>query len=140
MNFYESKRGAIFFEGQLPKLISALEDIAAGLKEPTPVYQLTAEVPEAFLTDLYHGNYDPSDGSSCETRRELASEIIACQKKLQSEVSSEVWDLIDRYTALLNGRNVYYREQAFADGFRSAMTMLAAGLSQPAKNEMKERK
>lgn len=136
MNFHETRYGARFFDGQLPKLISALEGIATALKAPTPVYQVKAEVPENFLEELYHGNYDPSPARNNGSRRELTQEILACQRKLRSEVSPETWDALERYVALLNGRNVYDREQAFAAGFRSAMTMLAAGLGHQTKNDM----
>ena len=135
MNFHETRDGARFFDGQLPKLISALEGIDSALKAPTPVYQLKPEVPEDFLADLYHGNYDPSSDRNNGERRELTQEILACQKKLRDEVPSDTWDAIERYVSLLNGRNVYDREQAFAAGFRSAMTMLVAGLDHHAKSE-----
>ena len=36
MNFYETKMGSIFFNSQLPKLISALQDIASALSKPAP--------------------------------------------------------------------------------------------------------
>lgn len=136
MNFHETRYGARFFDGQLPKLISALEGIASALNKPTPVYQLKPDLPEGFLAELYHGNYDPSSGRNNGERQELTQEILACQRELRSEVSGEVWDTIERYSALLNGRNVFDCEQAFAAGFRSAMTMLAAGLGHQTKNDM----
>ena len=48
MQFHETAYGKRFFDGQLPKLISALTDIASALKTPTPVYQLQPEIPEDF--------------------------------------------------------------------------------------------
>lgn len=138
MNFHETKRGAIFFDGQLPKLISALEGIASALKQPTPVYQLNAEVPENFLTDLYHGYYEPTAVRKSEVREDWTHEILACQRKLRDEVSPEAWDLIERLSSLLNGRNVYDCEQAFAAGFQSAITMLAAGCGHHMREETKE--
>lgn len=36
MNFHETKMGSIFFNCQLPKLISALQDIASALSKPAP--------------------------------------------------------------------------------------------------------
>ena len=38
--FHETRRGRRFFEAQLPKLITALSDIAGSLKVPRPIYQL----------------------------------------------------------------------------------------------------
>ena len=35
MNFYETKMGNIFFNSQIPKLISALQDIASALSKPS---------------------------------------------------------------------------------------------------------
>lgn len=129
MNFHETKYGARFFDGQLPKLISALESIAAALKTPIPVYQLKSELPEDFLSELYLGNYDPSNTPETEAARELTLEIIACQKQLQDALPPDACDLVGRYITLMNNRGVYDREQAFALGFQSAMQMLTAGLT-----------
>lgn len=131
MNFHETRYGARFFDSQLPKLISALTDIAATLKMPVPVYQLKPEVPKNFLADLYLGNYDPSDTLPTEREKELAPEIVAVQEQLREGVPVDTWALIDRYGELLAARGTAEREQAFAAGFQSAMTMLAAGLASP---------
>lgn len=138
MNFHETRYGARFFDGQLPKLISALTGIATALTAPKPVYQLKPTVPENFLADLYHGTYDPSDLPNTEAETELMSEIISCQQQLRETVTPDVWALIERYGSLLSRRGVTDREQAFATGFRTAMTMLAAGLAYPTKNETEE--
>lgn len=131
MQFHETRYGAKFFDGQLPKLITALTDIALALKAPTPVYQLRPEIPENFLTDLYLGNYDPSDFPATEREKELAPEIVTVQEQLRELVPVDAWALIDRYGELLAARGTAEREQAFAAGFQSAMTMLAAGLACP---------
>ena len=132
MQFYETKAGRIFFESQLPKLISALTDISAALKNRGTAYVIKPEIPpEDFLAELYHGNYDPSDRPYTKKETELTPEIIACQQQLREAVSADTWELIERYNDLMSSRRVIEREQAFASGFRSAMTMLAAGLSQP---------
>lgn len=138
MNFHETRYGARFFNGQLPKLISALEGIAAALKTPAPVYQLKAEIPEHFLSDLYHGNYKPSHAPDWEMKKELLQEIVNCDKDLRGNLSPEQWLAVEKYISLLNSRNEFRREQAFAEGFQAAMTMLVAGLGHQAKNEMKE--
>ncbi len=131
MQFHETAYGKRFFDGQLPKLISALTDIASALKTPTPVYQLQPEIPEDFLTGLYHGSYDPSDLPYTETAKELTPEIAVIQQQIREAVKPEVWEWVERYRLLLDGRHISEREQAFAAGFQSAMTMLAAGLSCP---------
>lgn len=134
MQFHETPYGARFFNGQLPKLIEVLSNIASALKAPKPVYQLQPEVPKDFLANLYHGNYDPSDLPATKAEKELMSEILACQKQLRETVRPETLALIEQYRTLLNRRHTAEREQAFAAGFQSAMMMLAAGLACPAAN------
>ena len=133
MDFYETKTARIFFESQLPKLIAALQDIAVSLKVPRPVLKAAHEIPPDFLAELYHGNYDPSDVPDSEPARLRTEEIMSCQQFLRALASPEVWTHIEQYRSLLDARGVIEREQAFASGFQSAMTMLAAGLSQPEK-------
>lgn len=131
LQFYETKAGRIFFESQLPKLISALTDISAAMKNRGMAYVIKPDIPEDFLADLYHGNYDPSGRPYTPKEAELTPEIVACQQQLREAVSADTWELIERYNDLMSSRRVIEREQAFASGFQSAMTMLVAGLSQP---------
>lgn len=135
MNFHETRYGAKFFDGQLPKLITALEGIAEALRTPTPVYQLKTELPENFLENLYLGNYDPSNTPETEKARELTIQIMSCQEQLRETVSPEALDLVSRCATLFEERGVYDREQAFALGFQSAMQMLTAGLTHHTKRE-----
>ena len=129
--FHKTRCGQRFFEAQLPKLITALSDIADSLKAPRPTYQLKAEVPESFLSDLYLGKYDPFDQPVTDLAKELTPEIIAVQDRLRKTVSGDAWALIEQYSGLLAASRTAGQEQAFAAGFRSAMTMLAVGLSLP---------
>lgn len=129
--FHKTRRGQRFFDGQLPQLISTLSGIADSLKEPRPIYQLKAEVPENFLSDLYLGSYVPFEQSANDLEKELTSEIIAIQNRLRSAVPEDAWVLIEQYSGLLAASRTAGQEQAFAAGFRTAMTMLAAGLKQP---------
>ena len=62
---------------------------------------------------------------------ELIPEIVAVQDRLRNAVSADTWALIEQYGGLLAASRTAGQEQAFAAGFRSAMTMLAAGLTQP---------
>ena len=129
--FHETRRGQRFFDGQLPQLISILSDVADSLKAPRPIYQLRADVPENFLSDLYLGNYVPVDQPATDLEKKLTPEIIAVQNRLRNAVSEDAWALIEQYSGLLAASRTAGQEQAFAAGFRTAMTMLAAGLKQP---------
>lgn len=46
MNFYETKMGSIFFNSQLPKLITALQDIASALSRPAPAAPNSTVLPK----------------------------------------------------------------------------------------------
>ena len=52
MNFFETNLGRTFFQVQVPKLISALTEIAEALHTPRPAVQVRTEIPETFLADL----------------------------------------------------------------------------------------
>lgn len=129
MQFYETQLGRVFFQGQLPKLIGALESIAAALRSPLPICQVPLEVSPNFLSDLYYGRYDPSDEPESEEQKQYTRKIMACQKSLRAMCSEAVWEQIENYRTLLNERGSVEREQAFSAGVRIAMRMVAAGLS-----------
>lgn len=131
MNFHETQMGKMFFQGQLPKLIAALNDIAQGLKQPQSVYQLDREPPPEFLADLFNGNYIPSEEPVSEAYRAYSKEIAARQSALRDQLSDQAWEQVQEYMDLLTSRGAVLQEQSFAAGFRCAVTMFAAGLSVP---------
>ncbi len=133
MNFFETKMGQRFFEGTAPKIAEALERIAKKLDTPAPTAVLprTCEVPADFLAELYQGNYDPSDEPDTEDVARCTAEILVKEDALQASVSPETWKRIDHILSLISKRGDGQLEQAFAAGFRSAMTMVVAGLTRP---------
>lgn len=131
MQFHETGMGSRFFQGQLPKLIKALEGIAAALSAPAPVCQVPMEVSPDFLSDLYFGGYDPSAAPESEDQRRCTKKIMAYQENLRSMCGDTVWEQIEEYRSLLDERGSIEREQAFSEGVRIAMRMVAAGLSAP---------
>lgn len=131
MEFYETKQGRIFYEGTIPRIVVALEKIAESLTTPIPSVHISHEVPENFLTDLYWGNYDPSGGPDSEESVQCSAKIKAAQETVKIQVTPEVWEQIDNIFSLIARRNDIDRVEAFAVGFRSAATLLAAGLSKP---------
>lgn len=136
MEFYETKQGRIFYEGTLPRIVVALEKIAGSLSAPTPSLRIAHEVPEDFLTDLYWGNFDPSGGPDSEESAQCSAEIKAAQETVKSQVKPEVWEQIDNVFSLISRRSDIDRAEAYAAGFRSAATMLAAGMSKPCRKEV----
>ena len=135
MEFYQTKQGQIFYESTLPRSVVALEKIAGSLSAPMPSVCIAHEVPEDFLTDLYWGNYDPSGGPDSEESIHCSAEIKAAQETVKAQVTPEVWEQIDNIFSLIARRSDVDRAEAFIAGFRSAATMLAAGLSNPYRKE-----
>lgn len=135
MDFYETRMGQEFYTNTAPRIAKALEDIAKSLNAPAPVIQLSRDIPEDFLTDLYLGNYDPSDEPEPEEVAACTAEIIANETALRKVVSPDIWNLIDRTSTLLHKKGDILQAQAFAAGFRCAMTMLVVGLAKPGSGE-----
>ncbi len=59
------------------------------------------------------------------------AEIMAYEDALRATVTPDIWKKIDHMLFLINKRVDGQLEQAFAAGFRSAMMMVIAGLTQP---------
>lgn len=64
MNLHETKYGQRFFDCQLPKLIKALESIAAAMAKKPPTIRFPMDIPAEFLKDVYHGNLEPDAAPS----------------------------------------------------------------------------
>lgn len=135
MEFYQTKQGRIFYEGTMPRIAISLEKIAESLNAPASSLRIAHEVPENFLADLYWGNYDPSGGPDSEESVQCSAEIKAAQETIKAQVTPEVWEQIDNIFSLIARRSDIDRAEAYATGFRSATTMLAAGLSNPYRKE-----
>ena len=131
MDFYETQMGQRFYGHTLPQIADALQIIAGTLSAPPPCIRVTPEVPKDFLTELYWGTYDPSNGPDSEESVQCAAEIKAAQEAVKSQLTPEVWAQADNIFSLIARRNDIDRAKAYAAGFQAAVTMLAAGLSGP---------
>lgn len=130
MQFYETHLGSRFFNGQLPELIHALQDIAKSLKYPkTPAVRLPVEVSPDYLTEFYYGNLEPSKKIDSETIRQMTRDAIVVQEKLQNRLSAEDWELVTELNTLIDNRACEESSISFQTGFCIAMQMVAAGLS-----------
>ena len=131
MDLYETQMGRHFYGRTLPQIADALQKIAGSLSAPPSCIRVTQEVPKNFLTELYWGNYDPSNGPDSEESVQCAAEIKAAQEAVRSQVTPEAWAQVDNIFTLIARRNDIDRAKAYAAGFQAAVTMLAAGLSGP---------
>lgn len=136
MEFYETEAGRRFFQGQLPQLIAALQDVAKSLAQPTRACSSSQGIPPTFLQELYYGNFDPSAAPNGPEHIALTQQIKEYQNQLCSDVTPELWDRIDGYRTLLDDRGAVERVQAFESGYRCAFQLIAAGLSHPTLGEL----
>lgn len=131
MEFYETQMGRRFFEGQLPKLIHVLEDIASSLSQKAAPLSLPTESPENFLEELYYGNLEIGVCSREGYSNQCEKEIISMQDELQAKLTPEQWALYQQCNALIGERNLKEASRMFQHGFRLAVNLIAAGLRTP---------
>ena len=86
MNFYETVAGKRFFESQLPKLISALQEIAQGVHQAPSVIPLPLDAPD-ILHDLFYGQYEPNK----EEYQKASRAISAYLEELRMELPTELF-------------------------------------------------
>lgn len=131
MNFYETKAGRIFFEGQLPQLIHALQDIAGALSQTAAPLKLPLEADPKFLDDLYWGRYEPAVFHRHEKTKQLDAAVMDTRSRLQQLLPTEARESYEKYQAALEERTSYLVQQSYESGYRTAVQMILAGLTNP---------
>lgn len=138
MNFHETAAGQRFYGKQFPELLSelsrltaALQVLAAAMPKAAPALMQSVQAPPDFLKNLYYGNYEPDMEKDPIRTKQFTKAVIDCQRQLKEQVSNDIWEQIESYHSVLNEQALFNSEQSFEAGFRSAIRMIAAGLSAP---------
>lgn len=131
MQFHETNMGNQFFNNQLPALTKALQRIANALERPLPAFRLPVDVSPDYMSDLFYGNLEPDQQVDSKHIRQLNKEAVDLQERLRRRLSAEDWELAEALQQRLERRASEETEKAFQIGFRTAMQMVAAGLSVP---------
>ncbi len=131
MNFYETKMGRAFFENQLPRLIQSIQALTAALEKPPQAAVLSVEASPDFLSELYYGNYEPGIFKQTPESSELTQAVNDAHRKLEAMLSLEGREKLMEYEDALTQRDTYELRQAYESGFRTAVQMILAGMSQP---------
>lgn len=131
MEFYETKMGRYFFEGQLPALIQTLGEISDSLKYRKMQAILPVSVPENYLEELYHGNIKLGVFSDEQFSKEQMKNVIQLQEQLREQLTEEQWTLFLRFNAASGDHAAEEACRMFQNGFRLAVNLIAAGLAQP---------
>lgn len=132
MQLHETRRGQIFFDHQIPKLISAIEALADATSggPAVSVSKQDDAADRKMLQDLYYGEFMPMDG----LRGMMASDIQPLEEEM-SKIRGLLADMLsDESKALLNAldeknnqRGSIEQAAAFAVGFKTAMRFSLTG-------------
>lgn len=130
MKFFETQMGQKFFTLQLPQLIGALQEIAAGLKQPVAVDRLpelgASDEETDILSDIYDFEYIPESQIYSESDP-LNGETKKAMNALLGTLSPEQKELFLQYEAAENARGSNISRCAFKDGVRLAVQIFMAG-------------
>lgn len=131
MDFYDTRMGRTFFEHQVPQLIQAIQALTATLEKPSPAAILPVEPDPEFLSGLYYGNYQPGIFEPTPETRRFTRAVNKAHAALEETLSGDSHEKLQQYEDILAQRDSADLERAYESGFRTAVQMIAAGLSQP---------
>lgn len=84
------------------------------------------------MSDLYYGNLEPDKEINNDTIRRCTKEIIRMQEEIKQQLSPDEFAKVEKLMMKIEQRAFEETNTAFQTGFRTAMQMVAAGLSIPA--------
>ena len=130
MNFHDTKMGHTFFEHQLPQLIQAIQALTAALDKPAQSVALPVEADPEFLSRLYLGEYESASFRQTPEGAEITRAVNAAHKELEAALPESCHEKLMQYQDTLTMREGVDMQMAYESGFRTAIQMIAAGLSQ----------
>ena len=132
MNFHDTKMGHIFFEHQLPQLIRSIQALTAALDKPVQSVALPVEADPEFLSKLYLGEYESVPFRQTPEGAEIIRAVNAAHEELETALPESCHEKLMKYQDTLTMREGVDLQMAYESGFRTAVQMIAAGLSRPA--------
>ena len=131
MNFHDTKMGHSFFERQLPQLIRSIDALAAALGKPVQPVVLPVEADPEFLSKLYLGEYESAPFQQTPEGAELTRAVNKAHEELEALLPESCHEKLMQYQDALTMREGVDLQRAYESGFRTAVQMMAAGLSRP---------
>ena len=132
MNFHDTKMGHTFFEHQLPQLIQAIQALTIALDKPVQAVALPEEADPEFMSKLYLGEYESAPFRQTPEGVEITRAVNAAHKDLEAALPESCHEKLMKYQDTLTMREGVDMQMAYESGFRTAVQMIAAGLSRPA--------
>lgn len=131
MNFHETVMGHRFFEHQLPQLIQSIQGLTTALQKPPQAAVLPVETDPNFLSELYFGNYECGVFKQTAEPNELEQAVKRAYNALAETLSERNREELEAYLDAAAERNSDNMRRAYESGFRTAVQLIIAGLSQP---------
>lgn len=132
MDFYQTPMGHTFFERHVPQLIQAIEALTSALDKPAQAVTLPVEADPEFLSRLYLGEYESAPFRQTPEGVEITRAVNAAHKDLEAALPESCHEKLMKYQDTLTMREGVDMQMAYESGFRTAVQMIAAGLSRPA--------
>ncbi len=129
MNFCQTPMGHTFFEHHVPQLIQAIETLATALDKPTRAVTLPVEADPEFLSRLYLGEYESAPFQRTPEGAELTRAVNVAHAELEAVLPESCHEKLMQYQDTLTMREGVDLQMAYESGFRTAVQMMAAGLS-----------
>ncbi len=131
MSFYQTPMGRVFFERHVPQLIQAIEALTAALDKPARAVALPVETDPEFLSKLYLGESESAPFQQTPKGAELTRAVNAAHEELEALLPEGCHEKLMQYQDTLTMREGVDLQMAYESGFRTAVQMIAAGLSRP---------
>ena len=130
MSFYQTPMGHAFFEHHVPQLVKAIQALTAALNKPAPALTLPVEADPEFLSRLYLGEYESAPFRQTPEGAEFTRAVNAAHKELEAVLPECCHEKLMKYQDTLTMREGVDLQMAYESGFRTAVQMIVAGLSQ----------
>ena len=131
MDFYQTPMGHTFFERHVPQLIQAIEALTSALDKPAQAVTLPVEADPEFLSRLYLGEYESAPFQQTPEGAELTRAVNTAHDELEALLPEGCHEKLMQYQDTLTMREGVDLQRAYESGFRTAVRMMAAGLSRP---------
>lgn len=130
MDFYQTPMGHTFFERHVPQLIQAIEALTSALDKPAQAVTLPVEADPEFLSRLYLGEYESAPFQQTPEGAELTRAVNTAHDELEALLPEGCHEKLMQYQDTLTMREGVDLQMAYESGFRTAVQMIVAGLSQ----------
>ncbi len=127
MRFFETVMGRTFFEGQIPKLIKALERIASSLEEKNTKVDIITQIPDHYLDDLFYGKIKFGVRILEDYNPEKESKSTKLESQVNELLDEDGQKAFEEFTNLLMDDCMAENRRMFQNGFCLAVNLITAG-------------